>query len=204
MFITFEGGEASGKSTQIQKVRQCFESLNKPVVLTREPGGTAECELIRNLLLHHQWEPTTEAFLFNASRHEHMKTLIEPALAAGKTVLCDRFMDSTMVYQGYGLGMSLAFLKTLQDHAVNTAPDLTFIFDLDPGIALKRLVNRGDNNHIDNRSLDFHQKVRAGFLTLAQQNSKRCHVIDAAKDQETIFHLILEKIQAHQSDTSPQ
>ncbi len=186
MFITFEGGEATGKTTQIHLLKKYLEEKGKSVVLTREPGGDENCERIRSLLLEHTWEPITEAFLFNASRYEHCKKVIEPALNEGKIVLCDRFMDSTMVYQGYGLGLSLEFLKTLQHYAVTRVPDLTFIFDLDPLIARARLALRSHNNHIDDRDLNFHEKVRAGFLTIAKNAPKRCVVVDASMEEKKI------------------
>ncbi len=165
----------------------------KDVLLTREPGGNPSCEFVRDLLLHHTWEPTTEAFLFNASRHEHCKKVIEPALKEGKIVVCDRFMDSTIAYQGYGLGISLAFLKALQDYAVTRLPTRTFIFDLDPTIAQERLQKRLNNNSIDARSLSFHQRVREGFLAIARENTERCIVLDACEEQEKLH----ERLRSH-------
>lgn len=197
MFITFEGGEGAGKTTQIQFLKNELERRQHAVILSREPGGTETCEHIRSLLLSHEWAPLTETFLFSANRHEHCIRLIEPSLRAGKIVLCDRFMDSTMVYQGYGLGLSLPFLKQLQDHVVRVPPDLTFIFDLDPDVARSRIQSRGHINYIDERDPSFHERIRQGFLTLAHENQHRCVVIDAAKECDAIRLEILSTVLHH-------
>lgn len=191
MFITFEGGEGTGKTTLIQILSNALSEKRYSVVVTREPGGSPSGEAIRNLVLTYQWEKLSEVLLFNANRIEHLTHVVIPALNEGKIVLCDRFAESTLAYQGYGLEIDLEFLKVLQEKVVTRKQDLTFILDLDPTIGQKRLTKRGEINHIDLRSLEFHQKVRRGFLEIAQTNTNLYHVIDASLAPEVILNQVM-------------
>lgn len=203
-FITFEGGEGAGKSTQIALLADYLEDHKEmSVVLTREPGGCASAEAIRSLVLHSDfdtdWQPASEALLMNAARCEHLQQVIIPALKEDKTVLCDRFMDSTMAYQGYGYGQDKAFLKQLQQAVVGQhVPDLTFIFDLDPKIAFQRVQSRtsGELDRIERKDMGFHKRIRDGFLDIAKHEPNRCHVLDASASVEDIHKEIIGVIEA--------
>lgn len=190
-FITFEGGEASGKSTQLKRLAYDLTQRGYEVVTTREPGGDEGCERIRRLLLDYQWQPLSEVMLFAANRYEHSHNLIIPAVEAGKIVLCDRFMDSSMAYQGYGLGMPLALLKTLEAHVAPLRPSLTFIIDLEPEIAQKRLQKRGKVNYMDERPLAFHERVRAGYHAIAKEEPKRCILVPGDQKEDEVYQHIL-------------
>ncbi len=203
MFITFEGGEASGKSTHSKLLATYLIEQGYAVLHTREPGGNASCEMIRSLLLNQTWEPLSEVLLFNAGRHEHSKNMILPALFDKKIVICDRYMDSTIAYQGYGLGMEMEFLKTLEEKSVAVTPDLTIVIDLDVETSKKRLQQRGFTNHMDERDRAFHEKVRFGFLEIAKKNPKRIVVFDGSQEQEALFksikNLVLERLSSTQA-----
>ena len=194
MFITFEGGEGTGKSTHVKRLALDLSSMGYDVLATREPGGHPACEILRQLVLKQEWEHLTEMLLFVASRHEHCKKVIEPALARGQIVLCDRFMDSTVAYQGYGLGLSLELMSVLHKHVVTTLPDFTIILDVDPEVGQKRIAKRRDNNHIDDRSKDFHNRVREGLLMIAKNDEKRCVVVDASPSLEEVYDVLFKKI----------
>lgn len=184
-FITFEGGEGSGKSTQAKLLNQAFSNNKIASILTREPGGTEGAEKIRNLLIDDKspkWHPITELLLVNAARYEHAKNLIEPSIEQGKIVICDRFVDSTMAYQGFGhkIGKKLPALMhnfTMQ----GLSPDLTFILDIDPKIGLKR-VHEKDNNRFERLDIEFHERVRRGFNEIANLATERCVLIDASRN----------------------
>ncbi len=205
-FITFEGGEGTGKSTQIRLLAQELNSLKIPHILTREPGGSVGAELIRTLLVTgstDKWTPVSEALLMYASRSEHWVHTILPALQQGKWVICDRFADSSTAYQGYGHGVSLDFLKQLYAQTVGTQePDRTYILDLDPSIGLERSktrLNKIKNDQAESRfetyNLDFHQRVHKGFLEIAQENPNRCCVFNANQDSKTLHGQIMEDLQ---------
>lgn len=188
IFISFEGGEGSGKTTQIQLLKEYLEGKGHDVVLTREPGGTPEAEKIRSLLVEREggeWSPMAECLLLFAARAMHARDLIEPALNAGKIVLTDRFTDSTRAYQGYAGGMDLGQIEQLKQLSIGTLePDLTFILDIPAAAGLARSNTRQTAQNItedrfEKKSLDFHEALRQGFLILARQNPTRCHVIDA-------------------------
>jgi dTMP kinase len=193
-FITFEGGEGAGKSTQIRLLQKYFEELNVPCLATREPGDTALGGLIRKLLLEVSAEiiaPLTEVFLYLADRSHHVSQIVVPAISAGKIVLCDRFTDSTLAYQGYGRGIDLAWLRELNNTATGfTRPDLTFLLDCPVELGLSRTAARkyGAGNAREDRfereTIAFHEKVRAGFLALAQREPGRFYTIDATKTVE--------------------
>lgn len=192
-FITFEGGEGTGKSSQIARLKQKLEQDAIRCLLTREPGGTAEAEIIRREILmtsSSRWSALSEALLMNAARDSHLRQTIRPALAQGINVLCDRFMDSSRAYQGYAGGVSLELIDMLEKFVVeDTRPDLTLIFDLDPVIGLARVSKRNalHTDRFERMELAFHQKLREGFLMIAAKEPQRCTVIDASGDENSVF-----------------
>jgi dTMP kinase len=192
MFITFEGGEGTGKSTQIKLLAERFKSLGQTVVLTREPGGTVQAEALRNLLVSgdvSSWSAEAEALLNYAARDSHLNEVIRPALKSGSTVLCDRFMDSTRAYQGYAGVCTFHLLDELERSIVGlTRPDLTLIFDLDPVIGLARAKSRGAGaeDRFERKGLTFHQRLYQGFLEIAKNDPVRCRIIDANKSVEQV------------------
>lgn len=186
-FITLEGGEGAGKSTQIALLKECLEASGLSVLVTREPGGSKGGEDIRNLLVNgdtNRWEPLTEALLNYAARHEHLEKVILPALAKGIWVLCDRFADSTMAYQGYGHGMNREVIRRLHRLVVDdVAPDLTLIFDMPVELGLERATSRGDGeDRYERMGTDFHERLRQGFLEIERKDPARCKLIDASSD----------------------
>lgn len=197
MFITFEGIEGSGKSTQIRKLASFFNSKDKQTTLTREPGGTPFGEEIRKLMLdteNIELNAQTELLLNFASRIEHIEKLIKPSLEAGKIVLSDRFVDSTFAYQGYGFGVDQKTIEQIKSLSIgNFEPNITFLIDLPVDEAFKRIENRKDNNRYEKLPLDFHQKIRKGFLELALTN-KRIKIIDGTRSQDQVFKDIVQHI----------
>lgn len=195
-FITLEGGEGAGKSTQIRLLAEALRSRGIEVLTTREPGGSPGAEAIRDLLVHGEpgrWQPLTEAMLVNAARHEHLTRAILPALDAGMWVICDRFADSTLAYQGDGLGVDKVVLKSLHRLAVGTTePDLTLILDIDPDAGIARAASRrGGEDRYERMDAGFHSRLRQGFLDIAAAEPDRCAVIDAAQPLETVQAEIL-------------
>ncbi|WP_265014891.1 dTMP kinase [Wolbachia endosymbiont (group B) of Camptogramma bilineatum] len=176
MFITFEGIDGSGKTTQSELLTNYFKQIHgeNNVVLTREPGGTDFAEKIRGLLLKDNIDPISELLLLISMRHEHMKKLILPAIKEGKTVICDRFIDSTIAYQGYGLGVDLSLIRDLHKLVEIKYPDITFILDIDVQVGLSRAK---DKNKYEEMSIDFYHKIRKGFQEIAIKESNRCNVI---------------------------
>lgn len=191
-FITLEGGEGAGKSTQIQLLASALRDAGHEVVVTREPGGSSGAEAIRGLILTggFGFSAVTEALLFSAARLDHLEKTIRPALQRGAVVLCDRFFDSTRAYQGASGAADPAILSALETIAVGaTRPDLTLIFDLPPADGLRRAAARrgqGQADRFESEALGFHEKLRAGFLAIAQHEPERCRVIDAARPVEAI------------------
>lgn len=192
-FVTFEGGEGSGKSTQIRRLAAKLQEQGRDVLITREPGGTPEAESIRALLVSGdvaRWTPNSEALLNYAAREQHLAQVIRPALATAKTVLCDRFMDSTRAYQGYAGGCDLGFIDALEKAIVGpTRPNLTLVFDLDPAIGLARARSRGDaqaEDRYERKGLAFHQKLREGFLDILRKEPKRCRLVDASQEIDAV------------------
>ena len=186
-FISFEGGEGSGKTTQIRLLHKHLVSENRPVLLTREPGGTPSAEAIRALVLtgaQDKWHPVSETLLFLAARVEHVERVIKPALADGKTVLCDRFIDSTMVYQGLGKQLGMDYIAALHNLILgNFQPDVTVLLDINPAIGLERVKTRpGNELRFEGMDIGFHRQVRAGFLSLAKAAPERFRVVDASGD----------------------
>ena len=199
LLITFEGGEGTGKSTQSKLLYDYLKSKTTDVILTREPGGCKESENIRNLLVKgniNKWDPITESLLHNAARREHIKNIIKPALLKNKIVICDRYIDSTMAYQGIGQGVNLNFLNILSKEVTeNIVANITFIFDIDPDISLKRAKKRdkNTNNRYENFDLSFHKNIRNYFKSLINTN-KRYILIDASNSIEEIHLKILKSI----------
>ena len=202
LFITLEGGEGAGKSTQIQMLKSALESAGKQVLLTREPGGSKGGELIRPLLVSGEadWDAVSETLLFSAARRDHLTHKVWPALKEGKIVLCDRFADSTLAYQGYGRGSNPEIQEIVQKLykivAGHFEPDLTLILDIDPKVGLKRSCDRVGNTEkrFENMDFSFHENLRVGFLKIAQDNPDRCKVINADQTPEQVHEKIMEAV----------
>ncbi|MBN8543085.1 MAG: dTMP kinase [Alphaproteobacteria bacterium] len=199
-FITLEGGEGAGKSTQIKLLAQAFEQAGHKTLVTREPGGSKGAEAIRKLVVEgaaDRWDPVTESLLFMTARYDHLETLIKPALGRGEWVVCDRFFDSTYIYQGIAKGVDTHWLKQLYTLLYgNAAPELTLLLDIDPKDGLKRASarNSGAETRFENMDFSFHQKLRDGFLRLAKEEPARIHVVDAAVSIEAIHQSILSAV----------
>ncbi|KJE34692.1 thymidylate kinase [Thalassospira sp. HJ] len=205
LFISFEGGEGSGKSTQIRRLEKWFRDQGKDVVVTREPGGSPGAEEIRNLLLTGdpgRWDAVTEALLMFASRRDHVERTIRPALNDGKVVLCDRFADSSVAYQGYGHGLGAEYIRNLWKLAIGDfKPDLTLIFDLPIELGLERAGARFANvsaaeDRFERMGLEFHQRLRDGFREIASDEAERCTVIDASGDVEAVSARVIAAVQS--------
>lgn len=200
--ITFEGGEGTGKSTQLRLLEQRLTARGIAVVVTREPGGTQLAEAVRGLLLDPTQAPDglSELLLLAAARHDHVVRVVAPALARGEIVLCDRYTDSSMVYQGIVRQVGESVTEQINHLATGgLVPDLTLIFDMDPEAAVARARSRNldRNNHqsrLDDEPSHFHRKVREGYLRLAERQPQRLRLIDAGADQETVFKRLLEHL----------
>ena len=196
-FITFEGGEGAGKTTQIKRLSAYLVGIGQAVLETREPGGSAGAEEIRKLLVEgapDRWDAETESLLHFAARRDHLVKTIMPALEAGNWVLCDRFADSTIAYQGFGHGVSRRGLDQLYGLvSQGRSPDLTFILDLAVDAGLERASRRAkagvaaQEDRYERMDVDFHERLRAGFQEIAAGEPQRCIVLDAARDEDTIF-----------------
>jgi len=208
-FITFEGGEGAGKSTQIRRLATALQEAGHDARLTREPGGAPGAENIRRLLVEGEpgrWTPDTEALLHFAARADHLQRVIRPALIAGAWVLSDRFADSTIAYQGYGHGLDLAWLQQLRRHVVGaTEPGLTIILDLPVATGLARAARRHGTaapavtveDRYERMDRAFHQRLRDGFLAIAQDEPQRCKVIDADREPDEIARDVQQLIAQH-------
>lgn len=189
-FITFEGIDGSGKSTQARRFADHLRARGADVVLTREPGGSPGAEEIRQLVLTgdpDRWSPETEILLFTASRRDHLEKTITPSLAAGKSVISDRFADSTRVYQGATRGDLRAMVDSLHKLMIGREPDLTFIIDMDPATALERgLARKSGEDRFEDFGLGFQETLRHGFLALAHANADRCVLIDGNRTPDQI------------------
>jgi len=191
-FISLEGGEGTGKSTQARLLRSALENQGKCVVLTREPGGSAGAEQIRKLLVEgepERWTPLCETLLFLAARVDHVARIIEPSLADGAWVVSDRFSDSTYVYQGVARGLGIEKVKRLHEAALGSfAPDLTIILDLDPEEGLRRAQARAqtDESRFERFDGEFHERLRAAFRDIARSDPKRCVVVDGGRSPEAV------------------
>lgn len=191
IFITLEGGEGSGKTTQALRLCRSLTAQGHDVLHTREPGGTPVAEQLRSVLLDSSAEviaPETEALLILAARRQHVDRVIQPALERGMIVVCDRFSDSTMAYQGYGRGLDLKVLRTMNDWATGKlVPHLTVLFDLPVTIGLQRRQSRAAaQNRLDREAERFHTKVRAGFLHMARCEPRRIKVVDARPSSDSV------------------
>ncbi len=193
LFITFEGGEGAGKSTQLRRLAASLRARNHDCITTREPGGAPGAEILRALLLspEHDWAPEAEALLHFAARAEHIAKTISPALAAGQHVLCDRFYDSTRAYQGFGQGADMATIETLIG-LLPIKPDLTLILEVSPDVARNRLIQRDTAaDRYERMGAEFHASVAAGFRHIAAAEPNRCVLIDANPDADTVASAIL-------------
>ena len=201
-FISFEGGEGSGKTTQINRLSGYLTAQGYRVVTTREPGGTPEGEAIRNVLVQRSggdWEPMAEVLLLYAARLMHIKKIIKPALKEGKIVISDRFAYSTIAYQGYGHKLDLDKIKAVQSLSItNFKPNLTFVFDIDPKTGLERsnkrlAVEKGyekTEDRFERLDIEFHERLRQGFRSIAKEEGERCCIINADQDYAPIFESI--------------
>ena len=196
LFITFEGGDGSGKSTQVNLLKDYLDNLNFETIKTREPGGTPSAEILRDLLTTgevEKWTPMSEALLMWASRYEHLIQVIEPALNSGKNVICDRFYDSTYAYQGVAHNLGIDKMEKLKKIIIgDIEPDVTFVLDIDPKVGLKRSLDRcNQENRFESYNIDFHNKIRSAFLEIAKKNKNRCVVVDASLNEQEINNLII-------------
>lgn len=208
-FITLEGGEGSGKSTQARRLSDFLRTMGRETILTREPGGTPFAEQVRTLILSGSTArhgPTAEALLFFAARSDHVESLIRPALAHGTWVICDRFSDSTRVYQGVAGAMPLAAIETLDRIVVGeTRPDLTLFLDMDPvqGLAraAERRAARGQQPSVpdpyEQRGIEFHQRLREGYLQIARAEPARCRIIDAQGTPDVVEDRMRNAVRQH-------
>ena len=199
-FITFEGGEGSGKSTQINLLHNFLIEKGEDVLCTREPGGTPSAEIIRNLLTKgdtDRWSPATEALLMWAARSEHVEKLIKPSLDKGKWVLSDRFYHSTYAYQGVGRNLGIENMRIIKKIIIgDITPDLTFILDIDPVNGIDRTKNRDSNeDRFEKMNLDFHINLRKAFIQISKKDPKRFIVIDAELSLEKISEIISSEVQ---------
>ena len=202
LFVTFEGGEGAGKSTQIRLLAEALRARGFTVLTTREPGGSKGAEAVRHVLLSGAAEPygiRMEAVLFAAARSDHVEEVIRPALAAGAVVLCDRFMDSSRVYQGITGNLEPAFVETLERVAINgVVPDCTVIFDLPAAIGLERARRRAEGpgggeapDRFEKEELETHEKRREAFLDIAEREPLRCRVVDATQPPDAVAAQVL-------------
>jgi dTMP kinase len=203
LFISFEGIDGAGKSTHIDGLAQAFRAAGRQVTLTREPGGTPLAEKLRTLVLNDPMDAMTEALLVFAARRDHLQQLIEPALARGDVVLCDRFTDATFAYQGGGRGFDLATLTVLErwvqaqpGTATLRQPELTVWFDLDPAIAAERLASARVPDKFEAQPVEFFRRVAAGYATRMSEEPRRFARIDAAQNREAVWQDVLHAVKA--------
>ena len=192
LFITFEGADGCGKTTQMNLLAEYLKNQGREVVLTREPGGKGLGEKIREILLNYDGEVSDrcESFLFLADRAQNIDTIVNPAVDAGKIVLCDRHTDSSVDYQGYGRGLDIERINMLNNLATNgKKPDITFVFDIDTETSMKRVGKEKDR--MESAGFEFHTKVRNGYLEIAKKEPERIKVIDASKSIEVIHQEVL-------------
>ena len=200
LFITLEGPEGSGKTSAIKIVKERLESLGFQIEMTREPGGTPISEQIREVILDKRntlMDPRTEALLYAASRRQHLVEKIWPSLKEGKIVFCDRYLDSSLAYQGYARGLGIDEILKVNDYATEgTFPDITLLFDIDPELGLERINKNKDRegNRLDVEKLSFHKKVREGYLLLSKKFPERYIIVDASKPLEEVANQVFEEI----------
>lgn len=198
LFITIEGGDGSGKSTQIKLLKEFLENRGCEIVLTREPGGTLISEEIRKIILNRafmEMSDMTEALLYAAARAQHVDQLIKPQVSAGKIVICDRYVDSSIVYQGYARGMGIDVIEAINDYATGgLKPDLTILLQVSAEVGIKRKSDQQELDRLELQKLEFHQKVTAGYILLAEREAERILLIDATKPIEEIRNMIQVKV----------
>jgi dTMP kinase len=198
-FITFEGGEGAGKSTQIKRLGAALETIGISTTVTREPGGSPGAETIRGLLLDpdSKWDAPTETLLHFAARADHYTTRIAPDLRDGNWVICDRFADSTRAYQGYGLGLPMEAIETLYEVALGDfVPDLTVILDIPVETGMARINDRdGSPDRYEQMDVTFHERLRQGFLEIAAREPDRCVVVNADSDIDTVTARIFDCVE---------
>lgn len=208
MFITLEGIEGSGKTSQISRLVDYFDKRRMATLVTREPGGTQIGRKIRSILLdpkHKELSPTAELLLYMADRAQHIDTLIKPALQKGQVVICDRYADATVVYQGYARGLTPGLMQKLHRLLLDDLkPDLTLLLDLDPRIGLSRAWNQlesgarsSSEGRFEEEEMAFHERVRAGYLELAHHESDRFRIVDAARDENAVWGDIRQLLNQH-------
>lgn len=195
LFISFEGSEGAGKGTILAKLKEFLEENNVDFISTREPGGTTVAEKIREIIVNEDIDGITEALLFASARRHHVENKIKPALKEGKLVLCDRFIDSSLVYQGCGRGLGMDKVWEINQFAIEGfLPDKTIYLDIDPQVGLKRIAdNNRETNRLDSESLDFYNKNREGYLYLANKYPERFVVINADQTPDEVFNELKEK-----------
>lgn len=196
LFITLEGGEGSGKSLAIKGLKKHFEAQGIEVLITREPGGLEVAEKIRNIVVEEEMDPITEAYLFAASRNELVKNVIQPALEKKMVVICDRFVDSSFVYQGHVKGIGIDKVVDINKYAMNGyLPDITLYFDVDPAIGLERIAsNNREVNKFDKQDLSFHHKVREGYRLIQKKYKHRIKQIDASQSKEAVLSQCVKEV----------
>lgn len=198
LFITFEGGEGSGKTTIIKKLAAYYQDLGFGIRVTREPGGVKIAEQIRNVILdvnNKEMNPKTEAILYAASRVEHLDKVVIPELERGSIILCDRYIDSSLVYQGYARGLGIEKVMQINMFALDYLPKITFFFDVTPEVALERIKkNHREENRLDLESLEFHRAVYDGYVKLTEMFPERIIRIDGDRDIEDIFRDCVKEI----------
>lgn len=200
IFITLEGGEGAGKTTAIRLLQQSLEACGKQVMVTREPGGILIAERIREVILdtkHTAMDARTEALLYTAARRQHLAEKVLPALERGEVIICDRFVDSSLVYQGYARGLGMDAVWEINQFAIqDVMPDLTFWLDIDPEAGLARIAaNRAEEiNRLDQEKLPFHMKVREGYQILAERDHQRIVRIDAEQSPQQIVDQMIENL----------
>lgn len=197
-FITVEGGEGAGKSTQVRLLVEALRARGLKVLGTREPGGAPGAEAIRELLLHgpdHGWTAMTEALLHFAARREHATHTIDPALSSGIWVVSDRFADSTVAYQGYGMGLGPEPIRALARLVLGgLAPDLTFVLDLPAEAGMERASGRGAADRYERMDPSFHERLREGFLAIAAAEPERCIVVDAEQNADAVHARLMNEV----------
>ena len=203
LFITFEGPEGAGKTTQIGLLTTALQNANRTVTRTREPGGDPVGEKVRELLLHGSVGAEAELLLFAAARAQNVQSVVRPALERGDIVLCDRYTDSTLAYQGAGRGLPPDIIARVNAFATGgLTPDLTLLLDLPPSVGLAR-QNAGEQNRLDREALAFHERVRAAFLSLHEAEPSRIVLINAGASVETVAHAVWNAVQTLQGIPSP-
>jgi dTMP kinase len=206
LFVTFEGLDGSGKSTQLVLCAEALRKAGHEVLETRNPGGTPLGQEIRQMLLHHPGSvsPTCELLLYMADRAQHMGEVVLPALKANRIVLCDRYIDSTVAYQGYGRGLDRAFIQGLNEVVTHyQKPHITFLFDAPPEALATRVSQRGAADRLEQEAIEFREKVREGFLALAQAEPQRIVVCDAMAPVDILHQKVMDRLESILAQTCP-